>query len=271
MGKKNSAKVIAAFLALLIPRITVNAETSEDLYHLYGITIEDMIPEDVLATVSDYNTVRKFVAMYNYIDLAVPDTESQDKSKEKLEKEISDAENQLLNGYYLSYEEVLALEDKISYAYECIDYIDGTYDYEQVEIDIPNVSSIPSKDSYNQALNVMSQYTSSVPIGNLENLQLPIEEGTMVSHAESGCELITPKYSYALSLLNGDVLSVSDSSLTIRTGSQILIRYKDLADVYLEPGDTVEQYDRIGLVKESMGVEMIIADKHYDIYEMYKE
>ena len=270
MGKKD-AKVIALVSILLAIPIVAHAETVDDLHTLYGI---ETVHEDLSAeedVVHRYEDVRRFVAMYNYVDLSTPDTATQDMRIKEIDKEISDTEAQLLDGFYLSFEEITILEDKLTSALTYRSYVLGTYDYVMVDVDIPGVNEVPSYQQYQDALDALSRSSSYVEVGDLSSLPYPIVgDCTLVNQTGNYTYFSVDGRKPVISLFNGTVLYVGDNGITIGI-KDVTIQYENMETVSVEVGATIEQYDIIGYATDGVLVNLWIGDERVDMSKLYVE
>lgn len=271
MGKKVTALVVS-LLYLSMSVLPVSAHTTDDLCEIYDIPIVDGTPEDAAQVVKDYDAIKRFIAMYNYVDLSVPDTSSQDALIEELKSEVKELDNQLLNGYYLSWSEILDLEDRRDKALRTISDIERTYDYVNVEVDIPSAEDAPTFQEYTEAKKVIAAYKASKEIGSLTNLNYPISGDCMIyKHTKVKTVFTCPSLSGVKSLFNGVVTYVDDECVEITTCDSVVVRYDSMYSVDVAEGTTVYQYMSIGTVYKQLDVILSINNKYCDVNTLFEE
>lgn len=265
MGKKKAAKIIVVLL-LLSKSAVVHAETVDDLYDVYSVYSEVRAAEEDLQVVKDYDTVKKFVAMYNYIDLSVPDTESQDKLVRELTSTIEQINSKLATGFDLSFAEILDLESKQAEAYSRIQRVNSTRNFAQVEIDVPEIDSVPTYDEYIRAKQAVNDFELSKEIGDVTNLQIPTTGTSTVSKHSSLLTLIdTGSGSGVTAVWKGTVSYADDNMVIIETVGDVVVTYKNLTSVGVSVGDKVSQYQRIGFAADTFSIMLQIDSEYYDI------
>lgn len=265
MGKKSTAKIIAVLL-ILSKSMVVRAETVDDLYSTYSIVSEVQADDTDLQVVKDYDTVKKFVAMYNYIDLSVPDTDSQDRLVRELTETIEEIDKELVAGYDLSFSEILDLESRQSEAYSRIQRVNSTRNFAQVEIDVPEIDSVPTYDEYIRAKQAVNDFELSKEIGDVSNIKIPTTDASTVSkHSSLFTVIDTGSGSGVTALWKGTVSYADSSMVIIDTVGDVEVTYKNLTSVGVSEGDKVTQYQRIGFAADTFSIMLQIDSEYYDI------
>lgn len=269
MGKKNAICTLA--LILLLTPMVVEGHTCADVHVIYDLDMPRESYTDQLSIVGKYNDLHRFISMYNYIDLSVPDTETQDARMVSTQERVADIEAQLLNGYNLQFSEILELEEELENCQKYIVYLEGTYEYSNVEIDIPDVESLPTREEYANAKEVLANRLTDLDIGDLSDLKYPVVgEATIPLHSENDCYFDFNGIKPIITLTNGTVSAVTEDSVSIEAGD-IYITYSMLKSIDVVTGDTVKQYERIGYGTDGISVAISVGEIECDLYELYKE
>lgn len=271
MGKKVAA-VLGLFVTFSLCSMQVSAHTVDDLGTLYDIPILDKTPEEAVKVLKNYDEAKRFIAMYNYVDLSTPDTSAQDAMIQSLEATVKETEQKLLNGYNLTLQQIIELEVLREEALATISYIQRTYDYVQVEVDIPASNEIPTFDEYLAAKQTVAQYTAAKEIGDLAHLAYPLSGDAQIGkHTKVKTTFTCPSLSAVNSLFNGVVTYVDDECVEVTTYDTVVVRYDNLYSVDVEVGDTIYQYKSLGTVYKQLDVSMSINDRYCDITMLYEE
>lgn len=267
MGKKDACIWLAVFL-LSLP-LTVSAQTVDDLYDVYGIDKEVTADESILSTVDSYNNMKKFVAMYNYIDLSTPDMSSQDKQVAELEKRIKDIDTMLFAGYSLTLTEILELEAEQQTASESIERINNTRKYSHVMIDFPDPESVPTYEQFLQAKQELSSFELSKELGDVLGVELPVNDGEIVQHTKVETAIKVPTSSYVMCIFPGEVISAEDGIVEVMSVGDVVISYSNLDYHNVSVGDTVKQYQRIATSTGRLKLSMQIDGEYYDMWRLF--
>ena len=271
LGKALTATWLVLIISLATP-IVANAETIESLYNLYGISYEENTDEDSEKIIKDYDKIKKFVAMFNYIDLSVPDTASQDKIVRQLEKRIDEINNELYGGFDLTFSEILELENEQAEAYKHIQRINNTRNYVNVEVTFPNADKLPTADEYIAAKEKLEELENNKFIGDISNIQVPVSPyGKVTKHNTEVTIISTSIGSDAISLFNGTVVESNLNTVTVKSGNDVYVTYSNLLSTSLVEGDFVEQYERIGTTPKSFEISLCIGDKYCDVGRLFDE
>lgn len=267
MGKKD-ARVWLVALLLLTP-ITAHAETVDDLYSMYGVGEEVKADESVLQTIRDYNDIKKFVAMYNYIDLSSPDTSSQDREVTELTKRIEEIDIELLDGYSLSLSEILDLEAEQQAARESIDRINNTRKYAHVDIVFPDADNMPTYDEYLKAKQELSAFELSKELGDVKSVAVPVSNGVLSQHTKVSTTFDLKDSSYVSCIFPGTVISAESGIVEIETVGNVIISYSNLDYYTVDVGDSVKQYQRIATATDKLKLSMQIDGEYYDMWRLF--
>lgn len=267
MGKKDACIWLAAFL--LSSPLYVSAETVDDLYASYGIEETVAADEEIVSTIQNYNDMKKFVAMYNYIDLSVPDTTAQDRQVAELEQRIQEIDTTLFNGYSLPVSEILELEAEQSTARASIDRINNTRNYAHVEINFPDADDVPSYADYIAAKKELSAFELSKELGDVSDVQLPVKEGDVAKHTRMETTIKLDAPSYVQSVFPGEVISADDGLVEIKTVGNVIISYSNLDYHNVSVGDKIKQYQRIATVTNRLKLSMQIDGEYYDMWRLF--
>jgi len=267
VGKKDALGWLA--LTLLLAPITANAQTVDDLYSLYSIEKTVDADEDVIATIRNYNDIKKFVAMYNYIDLSAPDTSSQDIKIAELEKRIEEIDTELLAGYGMSLSAILDLEAEQKAARESIDRIKNTRKYTHIDIDFPDATKAPTYDEFLKAKQELSEFELSKELGDVTSVAVPVPDGTISQHTKACTSFKVTEPTYVSCVFPGEVIFAKDGILEIQSIGNVVISYSNLNSYNLEVGDTVKQYQRIATVIDNLQVSMQIDGEYYDMWRLF--
>lgn len=267
MGKKDACIWLA--LSLLGTPITAYAQTVDNLYDLYSIEEEVTADESVLETIRDYNDVKRFVAMYNYIDLSAPDTSAQDAQVAMLEKRIQEIDTQLFDGYSLKVSEILELEAEQQTARESIERINNTRKYSHVDIEFPDADNAPTFDQYLKAKQDLSAFELSKEIGDVSSVALPVRDGEIIQHTKLETSIKIPTASYVMCVFPGEVISAKDDVIEVRTVGDVIISYSNLDYYEVSVGDIVKQYQRIATATGRLKLSMQINGEYYDMWRLF--
>lgn len=267
MGKKDACIWLAGFL--ICSPLTAHAETVDDLYRSYGI--EDTVEADerIVSTIQNYSDMQKFVAMYNYIDLSVPDTTAQDKQVAVLEQRIQEIDTKLFDGYSLPLSTILDLEAEQEVARASIDRINNTRNYAHVEINFPEADEIPTYDEYISAKQELSAFELSKELGDVSDVQLPVKTGEVTKHTKLDTIVKAESPSYVQSVFPGEVISASDGLVEIKTVGNVIISYSNLDYHNVSVGDKIKQYQRIATVTNRLKLSMQINGEYYDMWRLF--
>lgn len=268
MGKKDTA-VVAAIILLIANPLTARASTVNDLYSVYGIEQNVITDNEALDVIDKYNNVKRFIAMYNYIDLSVPDTTSQDMQIVALERRISQIDTELFNGFNLSISEILDLESEQISARESIDRINKTREYSIVYIDLPEADEVPTYSEYLEALDRVESVNKANYIGDISKVELPTDNGEITDHNSEVIRIKCNSPTPVVSVFDGIVSEVTDNLVTVISSGNVIVTYDRLSVVTVKTGDVVNQYQQIGYTISSLNMSMCILDKYYDMWRLF--
>lgn len=267
MGKKDACVWLACFL--LCTPMYVHAETVDDLYESYSINKTVDADEDVVSTIRSYNDMKRFVAMYNYIYLSTPDTDTQDQQAIQFEKRIQEIDTALYSGYNLPVSEILELEAEQDTCRASIDRINNTRNYSHVDIDFPDADAIPSYEEYLRAKQELSMFELDKELGDVTDVQLPVKNGSIVQHTAMETSIKIPVSSYVQCVFPGEVISADNGLVEIRTIGNVIISYSNLDYYSVNVGDKVKQYQRIATATNRLKLSMQIDGEYYDMWRLF--
>lgn len=270
MGKK-AAGCIALACCLLLFGSTVHADSVDDLYAVYNIDKTAEVDESVTDVIKSYDRAKKFVAMYNYVDMSEYDTSIQDRELSKLNKQVTEIDNNLKAGYDLPYSEIVSLEGERSEALERIDWINNTKDCKPVVIEVPELNDLPTYEEYIAAKKEESEFELSKNIGDVKDIQFPIQdECSIKSHDIHETVFTGFSVSNALALWKGTVSFSDNGVIIIEVVGGVKVTYRGIAGTDLSEGDVVKQYQPIGTVVQECRMSLQIDDDYVDIWRLYK-
>lgn len=271
MGSKTCKAVIAA-LSVLMSCTPCYAETASDLYAFYGVDYAIDYPEDVLKTISDYNSAKRYVQMFRYVSESEYDHSIIDNRIEELELQLDKAQKTLMSGYNLSLSEIYAAEDMYKTVTQKLDDACASKECEEIEYQTPSLNSVPSYTEYVEALNTKALIKSREDIGNITGLKYPVSSAALVdSVSDNALTLSVLEGSTVTSLFDGVIAQVTDDSITVYHYNGIYTYYGGVITAYVEKGDTVSQGQSLGSCGPRLTLKLKLDRDLVNISELFKE
>ena len=308
-----SSLVFGLVVLLSAQPITVHADNTEDLLNIYGLTLGGPIREDIEkdiedaeSTLAEIQTSKELDERYNaqltaYIkerenkidsilnDISIYQTRNLN-VKSNIENNVLTADISTLlklDGEYKTNNK------NINTLLENIDGYRINYSYRDIVYDTTDIEEqlAVSKQLYIESLDVFE-------LGEVDNIKWvldneryitskfgyrvdPLNSGVIRYH--SGTDYRAPEGSELKALFNGEVISCgwSDTAgyyITIQSGENVKYFVCHLSEILVEKGDTVKQYDIIGLTggtgSRSTGPHLHMAlylnGVTYSVDELYK-
>lgn len=271
MGKKVKKAPIALALALLLSSGAqhVNAQTVDDLYEMYGMIAPDAVPDDIRDTIMSYNNAQIYVVKYGSLCDVTTDYSRIKSQIEESKERVSQCHQQLADGYTLSVNTILKLESTILELEKKIEDMGQVMTEYEIQIPVIKPEDVPSKADYNSAINERSRY-SAYNLGNVSNVKVPaVGQASVVQSGTTYTQIETQEASSALALFNGQVTEVDGDYIKIQSGNNVFVEYYGLISTCVQIGDKIEQYQRIGSVKNQFQVALNLSGDYYPLLHLF--
>ena len=282
LGKRNYIFGVA-LLTLLAPS-TMYAQTTTDLYDKLQVP-EQTQYETTLQQISDatldYNTKEAeytYAVSYNNV-LNNLDTDS---IKAQLDDTLAHKDavaNEIAsNGYYMSVTDVKSLYSQYKYLCDMADELQHKYDNysSRIPMEIPDYDFDVMSNNIENLKSLASQQLEESEIGEVSEIVNFVQTPYCVKKAFDGnsVTLKTVEDTGVLSMFSGTVTYADKDEtgiemVTISSGDNISITYKNLKARYVQEGDVVKQYQKIATTKTDLCVILQIGDNYYDINKLY--
>ena len=278
MGSKAIKSLIAILLLItLIPTLDVRAASVKDLYNFYDIDYDTEVPSQLSETIKGYDSAKKYVEMYHHVVTSEFDTTCIDIELQNIDIRLSEIENELLGGYYLTLNDIYLLEDEYYSLLERKDDLIKSLETYTVDVDSVNTSNVPSYEDYKNAVRDKNDFTAKLEIGVVDNLTVPLQsEAILIESTDLSSTYKTVTGTGVLSLFNGVVESVEDSdnglSIVINHYNGVKSYYDYLEETSLVEGATVYQNQNIGyILGNKLNLRLSLNGEFVNVSELFKE
>lgn len=278
MGKKAAKAIVIALLCAASIQLPVHAATASDLYEVYGKEFTVDLPEDVVAKIRAYESAKKYVSMYNYVANSEFDVKAIEDEIRVTTRERDSVSNELLAGYDKSTAELFELESRYTELSNKLDRLQKSLESFDVDVTPVNIGDVPTYSEYVEALRERNDILGSTEIGDLEELQVPVQSlATCKSLDDTSATYRCVEGTGVVSLFNGTVekVYVDDTyglCVCIDNHNGIKTYFCNLELVDVMEGETVYQYQRIGYVYGStITLQLQLDEEYVDITKILAE
>jgi len=269
---KKIVTIVTLLNLLSIPTIKIYADTVEDLYNFYNISLTDSEPDEAVDIVTRYDKAKRYVAMYQYVADSNFDKKIIEDRVATLEERLEDITKALNNGYYLSASDIYRLEDEYVTCSKRLSESKKALSNKSVDIKDSVPSNVPSYEEYITAKKELSLYDYSADIGDLKFISYPVSGAALVKDiTDESITLSVKEGSDILSLFNGIVVGVTEDSVTIQHSKNVYSLYKNLKSNKVVLGDKVTQGEIVGKSNNTLFLKLKIEDSLVNISELFKE
>lgn len=267
---------------LVIQPMKVNADTTEDLLNVYGMTLGGPIRSEIEEQITDAERqlgealfVQRETESYNrlieqytkerarqqsaIISEATSYLNQMDKYAVQIESSILSADISDLLKYDSNYKSCNRYADTLI---DSLDYYQSYYDYKTNDIDIDKIV-----DKVQVARQLYSESIDAVSIGEIKNIKfiMPIERRVNSSYGmridpikrtqirfHSGTDYYAQEGTPVYALLSGKVISAGWSNsvgnfITVQSSENIKYYICHLSEIQVEVGEQIQQYQQIAL------------------------
>lgn len=264
------AWLLCVVVLLLVPK-TCSAGTCVELYEVYGKDYEIKYPDNVIETIQSYNYAEKYLAMYYNIAKCEYNTDELHERKKRLKKDIKSVRSQLLAGYYLSIDAIRMLESEYKELSDKLVEVNKSLKTYDLNADAVDVNSVPTKEQYENALNVKSIVDRQAELGNIIPEERPFKGKSLVSdHSKTSITYAVANGTEVTALYHGTVAEISDSTLILDCNNGIIVTYSGIDFPTVNVGDSVKQCSVLAKSKNSVNVKVKIGDDFVDVSKILK-
>lgn len=257
-------RIVVCTMLLLLPCSRCYAYTAEDLYNDLGIEYKDPYSNEDLNTIARYRYAKKYTRIFgNLSAMEFPDYS--ERRGEELEKQKTEIEDALSNGFNLKESDIYNLEQNYKEIVEEIEKNNAIAPEKEIEVAQLDIEGIPSYNQYATANARYSLITTWLELGGNTPMLTP---GAYVISDSSPTSITigTTEQAVITSLFNGTVIDVDDDIVTIDHHTRIYSSYKGIHPSVKE-GDQVGQGMCIGYSKGNVGVKMSVGGNLINIKE----
>lgn len=284
MGRRNSKTASVVLLVSLVISTPVYADTTSDVYGVYGIkdtTAYALQDKKVVELMEDYNTKCQeynYALDYNEVidKLDIPSLENR---VDTLSIELTERKEGLLReGIYMTYDELaVAYDEYLSTLSEYNDLkalVDKYNSMEEVPIPEYNFDDLLSE--IESEMSTLEAIQGDADIGDVDNLYNFLQASYTVKRKFDGVGLTLKAVqgTGVLSIFDGNVIysdrnEITGETIKIDSGDGIIITYTGLSARYVQAGDVVAQYQKIATTGENLYITLEINGEYYDLNELY--
>lgn len=270
MGFKNAKRAwtFCFVVALLLP-INCKADTCTDLYSLYGMEYRVQYPAGTIETIQSYNYAEKYLTMYYNIAKCEYGTSELVERQKSITSRMAELEEKLSYGYYLTLSEIRSLESEYLSLEEQLSNVEKSILTYDMNTDIIDSSSIPTKDTYNDALLVKSEVDTQATLGDVKKVKRPFNGKSLLKDEDD--ESITfsvANRTEVVALFNGVIESVDDNGIVLNCHNGIKVYYTGVKFPSVSVEQLLSQYDVIGLSSNTVKVSLQLDDSFVDISKL---
>lgn len=263
MGKRQQLSLYASVLTigLLSSATEVCAYTTEDLYNQYSVPYECSISQDSLDTISAYENAKSYVARFSNLLSLKPDLTTVAAQASALEDNCATLKQSLDSGYYLTYDEIISLENEYLDTCTQLEQMECALNQESVDLQL-SIPKIPSASVYNEALTEKETYIKQNYLGDLSFIE-PVNNFGSISYDTNEFVVYTNTWGEDVySIYNAHCIDVQEIDgeylLVLEIGDSVKMTYKGILQSKIKIDDYIAQGDLIGLAGDSLSIQLVL-------------
>lgn len=272
MGRRAGKETVLAIIISCLITQTVSAATIQDLYDFYNVKCDVECPAEITDTINAYQRAEKYESMYQYVNSSTYDPIVLQRRVKACEEDLQTVTDKLLSAYDLTQDEIYTLESEYRICQQELKNAKAALSGCAIEYNIPDLGDVPTKKEYEYALHLKDFCNPYQEIGDIENLQFPVQGDALISdYTKSSMTLRTTKNTLVTSLFNGVVLDCDESSVTLFCGSDVFVYEGNLDKIIVDKGDTVNQGDVIGKTSRNVLLKLKLGGSLCDVHQLFSK
>lgn len=269
MGKRKQFGIfaLACILRAFGFKSDVYAYSTEDLFHKYSVEYEGGIEQEILDTISAYECAKSYVAKFSNLLSLEPDLTTVVAQVSSLEEQCQTIELRLSEGYFLTYDELIALEDEHSKVTRQLEQAKSTLSIGDIDLQL-SFPEVPSAPSYAEAVAMKDKYIAENYLGELDFVE-PIKQFSSSYYDVTNFVHYSGTWGasvYSMYNAHCTAIQATENGLLIelQVGDYVTLTYTGILYSKIQIDDYITQGDLIGLAGDSLYVQLVLDDTPID-------